>query len=161
MSVRQSFDPKTYGEVFQAMMGLSAPVYESGLDPKLLHLVKVRVSQLNGCGYCVDMHTKDARLEGETEQRLYLLSTWREAPMYTPQERAALAWAEAVTKLPDQTVPESVYALAREQFSEQELVYLTLAIVATNSWNRFSVAFGRVPGTYEAGSLRKMMTNVA
>jgi len=161
MSVRQSYDPKNYPDVFQAMMGLSAPVYKSGLDPKVLHLMKVRVSQLNGCGYCVDMHTKDARLEGETEQRLYLLSAWREAPMYTPQERAALAWAEAVTKLPDQSIPDSVYAMAREQFSEKELVYLTLAIVATNGWNRFSLAFGRVPGTYEAGSLKKMMASVA
>jgi AhpD family alkylhydroperoxidase len=144
-----------YVDVCGAMRGLGVVVQRSGLEPTLIELIKVRASQINGCGYCIDMHTKDARLNGETEQRLYLLSAWREAPMYSARERAGLAWAEAVTRLENQEVPDSVYAQARQQFSEDELVNLTLAIVAINGWNRFSIAFAKTPGTYQAGSLSK------
>jgi len=155
VTTRLQLDPGSYPDVLSAMSGLGAVVERSGLEPSLIELVKVRASQLNGCGYCIDMHTKDARLAGETEQRLYLLSAWREAPMYSARERAALAWTEAVTRLQDQDVSDAVYAQAREQFSEAELVNLTLAVVAINGWNRFSIAFRKTPGTYVAGSLRR------
>ena len=111
------------------MLGIDKVIASSGLDHKLLYLVEMRVSQINGCGYCIDMHTKDARLEGETEQRLYLLNAWREAPIYSARERAALAWAEAVTQLENGHVPDDVYAQAREHFDEQQLMKLTLAVV--------------------------------
>ena len=135
--------------------GLNKAIESAGLDKKLLYLVEVRVSQINGCGFCLDMHTKDARLNGETEQRLYLLNAWREAPMYSERERAALAWAEAVTKLENGEVPDEVYAQAREHFDEQQLMKLTLQIVAINGWNRFCISFNAEPGTYKAGSLSK------
>ena len=153
MSVRVPLDPKKFGDVLGAMTGLNKAIASAGLDKKLLYLVEVRVSQLNGCGFCLDMHTKDARLEGETEQRLYLLSAWREAPMYSERERAALAWAEAVTKLQNGEVPDEVYAQAREHFDEQQLMKLTLAVVGINGWNRFNIAFNNPPGTYRAGSM--------
>lgn len=153
MSDRAQFNPARYADVVGAMRGLSAVAGKSGLESSLIQLVEIRVSQINGCGYCLDMHTKDARLAGETEQRLYLLSAWREAPMYTARERAALAWAEAVTKLENQDCPDHVYAQAREHFSEDDLVRLTLAVVAINGWNRFAIAFRATPGTYVAGSL--------
>jgi AhpD family alkylhydroperoxidase len=155
MTARLELLPNRFADVVGAMLGLSAVVEKSGLDLSMIELVKVRVSQINGCGYCIDMHTKDARLAGETEQRLYLLSAWREAPMYSARERAALAWAEAVTRLEHQQVADAEYAQAREQFSEEQLVHLTLAIVAINGWNRLCIAFEKTPGTYEAGSLRK------
>ena len=155
MTVRVPLDPKKFGDVLGAMLGLNKVVESSGLDQKLLYLVEVRVSQLNGCGFCLDMHTKDARLEGETEQRLYLLNAWREAPLYSDRERAALAWAEAVTKLENGHVPDEVYEQAREHFDEQQLMKLTLLVVAINGWNRFCISFNATPGTYQAGSLRK------
>jgi AhpD family alkylhydroperoxidase len=155
MSVRVPLDPKKFGDVLGAMLGLNKAIESSGLDQKLLYLVEVRASQINHCGYCIDMHTKDARLEGETEQRLYLLPAWREAPLYSERERAALAWAEAVTKLENGHVPDEVYAQAREHFDEQQLMKLTLQIVAINGWNRFCISFKAEPGTYKAGSLRK------
>jgi AhpD family alkylhydroperoxidase len=139
-------DPDTV----RAMRGLQKVVNESGLDPALLELVKMRASQINGCAYCIDMHSKDARARGETEQRLYALDAWRETPFYSASERAALAWTEAVTRVADSQVPDAVYAEAREHFGEQELVQLTLAIVAINGWNRLSIAFRTVPGTYRA-----------
>ena len=126
---------------FAAMLALELHARASGLEHGLLELVKTRVSQLNGCAFCLDMHTKDARAAGEGEQRLYLLPAWREAPCYTERERAALAWAEAVTLLKDQQVPDDVYEQARRQFDEKALVDLTLAIVAINGWNRLSVSF--------------------
>lgn len=135
--------------ISQAMGGLQRAVHESGLEPSLLELVKTRASQINGCAYCLDMHTKDARAGGETEQRLYALSAWRETPFYTNRERAALAWTEAVTLISETHVPDEVYEQAREQFSEQELAYLTLAIIAINGWNRLAVSFRTVPGTYQ------------
>ena len=136
---------------FAAMLALELHARASGLEHGLLELVKTRVSQLNGCAWCLDMHTKDARAAGESEQRLYLLPAWREAPCYTERERAALAWAEAVTLLKDQQVPDDVYEQARRQFDEKALVDLTLAIVAINGWNRLSVSFRTEAGSYQPG----------
>ena len=134
---------------FAAVLGLEQHARSSGLDHALLELVKTRVSQINGCAFCLDMHSKDARAAGEDEQRLYLLSAWREAPCYTPRERAALAWAEAVTLLKDQEVGDAQYHAAREHFDDKALVDLTLAIVAINGWNRLSIAFRTPAGTYQ------------
>jgi AhpD family alkylhydroperoxidase len=136
---------------FAAMLALELHARASGLEHGLLELVKTRVSQLNGCAFCLDMHTKDARAAGEGEQRLYLLPAWREAPCYTERERAALAWAETVTLLKDQQVPDDVYEQARRQFDEKALVDLTLAIVAINGWNRLSVSFRTEAGSYQPG----------
>jgi AhpD family alkylhydroperoxidase len=135
----------------KAMLGLQAYVNESGIEHSLLELVKLRASQINGCAYCIDMHTKDARARGETEQRLYLLDAWCEAPFYSERERAALAWTEAVTLVGEGHVPDAVYDEARAQFGEAELVKLTMAVVAINGWNRLSIAFRAVPGTYRSG----------
>lgn len=153
---QRSFDPTRFPDVLRAMLGLNAAYENSTLEPALLDLVKLRASQINGCGYCTDMHTKDARLEGETEQRLYLVSVWREAPLYSEREQAALAWTEAVTRLEGQHVPDEVYERARAQFSEEELVRLTLTVVAINGWNRFNIAFSVPAGNYKAGSLKAM-----
>ena len=119
-----------------------------GLEPELLDLIKLRASQVNGCAYCVDMHSKDARSGGETEQRLYSLSVWRETPFYTDRERAALAFTEAVTLIAERRMQDEVYEQARQQFSDEELVKLMLAIVTINAWNRFTI-FGNVPGSYQ------------
>lgn len=136
-------------EAFKAMLQLEHQVHRSGLESLLLELVKSRASQLNGCAWCLDMHTKDARAMGETEQRLYLLATWRDAPCYSGPERAALAWTEALTGLAGTAdVPDDVYAQAREHFDEKQLVDLTLAIVAINGWNRLNVAFRTPVGDY-------------
>lgn len=135
-------------EAFKAMLHTEQTVRKSGLPESLLELVKIRSSQLNGCAWCLDMHTKDARAEGETEQRLYLVPVWREAPCYTAQERAALAWTEAVTKLDGGEVSDAVYAEARRHFDEKQLVDLTLAIIAINGWNRLNVAFRTTVGNY-------------
>ncbi|MBI4465131.1 MAG: carboxymuconolactone decarboxylase family protein [Acidobacteria bacterium] len=136
----------------EAMLGLESYVKHSGLEPSLLDLVKTRASEINGCAYCVDMHTKDARAAGESEQRLYSLSVWREAPFYTERERAALAWTEAVTQVAQGHVPDAIYQEVRQQFKEKELVDLTMAIVAINGWNRLAVSFRAVPGTYQPSS---------
>jgi AhpD family alkylhydroperoxidase len=135
----------------KAMFGLSAYLSKSGLEKSLLELVDFRVSQINGCAYCLDMHSKDLRAAGETEQRLYLLSAWRESPFYTERERAALEWAEAVTLVAEGHVPDEVYEHAREHFTEEELVNLTLAVVAINGWNRFNIAFRTEAGGYQPG----------
>jgi AhpD family alkylhydroperoxidase len=138
-------------EAVRAQYGLERYVRASGLDPVLLELVKLRASYLNGCAYCVDMHTKDARQAGETEQRLYAVPVWRETPFFTPRERAALAWTEAVTQLGHGGVPDALYDAVREHFDEKALVDLTLAVVAINGWNRLAISF-RVPvGTYQPG----------
>jgi len=131
------------------MQGLEAYVRQSGLENSLLELVRLRASQINGCGYCIDMHTKDARLAGETEQRLYLLSAWREAPFYTDRERAALAWTEAVTRISPESVDDALYESVRRHFNEKELVDLTLAIIAINGWNRLAISFRTEPGSYK------------
>jgi len=136
-------------EALHALYALEQAVRKSGLETKLLELVRMRASQLNGCAYCLDMHSKDARAEGETEQRLYGLSAWRETPYYTDRERAALAWAEAVTLISRDQVPDEVYKETRQHFSEDELVHLTMALVAINSWNRVAISFRAVPGSYE------------
>ncbi len=133
----------------KAMFGLETYVRGSGLEHSLLELVKVRVSQINGCAFCIDMHWKDARAAGETEQRLYSLDAWRESPFYTDRERAALEWTEAVTRIADTHVPDAAFEAVRQQFSESEIVALTFALVAINGWNRLAVSF-RVPvGTYQ------------
>jgi AhpD family alkylhydroperoxidase len=133
----------------KAMTGLHLFVRNCGLDHSLLELVKLRASQINGCAHCIDMHTKELRADGESEQKLYLLNAWRESPLYTDRERAALAWTEAVTLLATSQVPDDVYEQARENFSEEELVNLTYALVAINGANRLNVAFRTVPGTYQ------------
>src|SRR4051794_1333994 len=132
-----------------AMFAVERYVRKCGLEPGLLELMKLRASQINGCAYCVDMHTKDARAKGETEQRLYATSVWREAPFFTDRERAALAWTEAVTLVSQGQVPDSVYQTARKEFSEKELVDLTMAVIAINGWNRLAISFRAVAGTYE------------
>ena len=132
----------------EAMRALEKYVRTCGIEPKLLELIKIRASQINSCAYCIDMHTKDARAHGETEQRIYALSAWRETPFFSEEERAALAWTEAVTEVSTSQVPEKIYEMAREHFDERELVNITTAIVAINGWNRFAVSFRAVPGTY-------------
>ncbi len=134
---------------YQAMRRLDDYVKQSGLDSALLELVKVRASQINGCAYCIDMHTKDARVHGESEQRLYALDAWRETPFYSERERAALAWTEAVTLIADGHVPEEVYNDVSQHFTEKELVDLTYAIVVINGWNRLAISFRSVPGIYQ------------
>jgi len=143
-------DPrKAAPDAMRAMSNLHAYVGQCGLDHKLLELIKLRASQINGCAWCMDMHTKELRAAGESEQRLYLLSAWRECPFYSERERAALAWTEALTLLTEGNVPDEVFAHARGEFSEEELVKLTLAIVAINGANRINVAFRAVPGKYQ------------
>jgi AhpD family alkylhydroperoxidase len=138
-----------------AMLGLTKYLSQSGLDKKLLDLIDLRVSQINGCAYCIDMHWKDLRAAGESEQRLYGLDAWRESPYYTEQERAALGWAEAVTRVTDTHVPDEVFEEARRQFSDQELADLTLNVVAINGWNRLNIAFRNKAGTYQPGAWEK------
>ena len=150
MSARIDHTKAAPGAV-QAMMGLEKYVHNSGLEASLLKLVKMRASQINGCAFCLDMHSKDARADGETEQRLYLLNAWREAPFYSARERAALAWTEAVTLIADGHVPDEVFQEARQHFSEQELVNLTLAVVAINGWNRLLISFRAEAGAYQPG----------
>jgi len=136
-------------EAVQALWTVERYARTSKVERPLLELVKLRTSMINGCAYCVDMHSKDARNLGESEQRLYALSVWCEAPFFTPRERAALAWTEAVTKVGSDHVPDEVYRLAREHFDERQLVDLTKAIIAINAWNRLAIAFRAVAGTYE------------
>lgn len=124
-------------------------VKNCGLEPGLIELVKLRASQINGCAYCIDMHTKDARAQGETEQRLYAVGVWAETPFYSERERAALAWTEAVTQVSSSHVPDSLYERVSKVFSQKELVDLTMAIIAINSWNRLAISFRAVPGTYQ------------
>jgi AhpD family alkylhydroperoxidase len=142
--------------IMQAMFGLERQVRQAGFDQKLLDLVRMRASQINGCAYCLDMHSKDTRAKGETEQRLYGLEAWRETPYYSARERAALEWTEALTLVAETHVPDDVYERVRQQFSEDELTHLSLAVVAINGWNRLNVAARTVPGNYVAGSLEKV-----
>jgi AhpD family alkylhydroperoxidase len=146
-------DPK----LIKAMFALGAPIAQSSLDPKLIDLINFRVSQINGCAYCLDMHSKDLRAAGETEQRLYMLEAWRESPVYSEKERAALAWAEAVTLLTNKDVPDDVFEQARAQFTEQELTALTLAVVAINGWNRLNIAFRTEAGGYQPGMFKSVL----
>src|SRR5262245_11116284 len=142
--------------ILQAMLGLERQVRQAGLDSRLLDLVRMRASQINGCAYCLDMHSKDARANGETEQRLYGLDAWRDAPYYSARERAALEWTEALTLVSETHVPDDVYERVRGQFSEDELVHLSLAIVSINGWNRLNIAARTVSGGYVAGSVEKL-----
>ena len=136
---------------YKAMYALSVYLAKSPVEQSLLDLVDFRVSQINGCAYCLDMHSKDLRVAGESEQRIYLLSAWREAPLYSERERAALAWAEAVTQLANGEVPDHVYDQAIQQFSEEELVDLTLAVNVINMYNRINIAFHTPAGNYQPG----------
>jgi AhpD family alkylhydroperoxidase len=131
-------------EAMKAVAALEAYVKGSGLEPSLIELIKTRASQINGCAYCLHMHTRDARAKGESEERLYLLDAWRESPLYTDRERAALAWTEAVTLVSQTHVPDEVYEAARRHFSEEELVKLTVAVATINAWNRISISFRAV-----------------
>lgn len=140
----------------QAMRKVEEYVRSSGIERSLLELIKLRASEMNGCAYCVDMHTQDARVQGETEQRLYAVAAWRDAPFFTERERAALAWTEAVTWVSWQHVPDEVYQAARCYFSEKELVELTMAIIAINGWDRLSVSFRREAGTYHPGEKKSI-----
>ena len=142
-------------EGYKALLGLENYLSKSTVEKKLLHLIKLRVSQINGCAFCLDMHWKDLKVEGETEQRMYSLDAWRETSYYTDRERAALAWAEAVTNITDGHAPDEVFEEARQYFSEQEMADLTLAVTAINSWNRVSIAFRVVPGTYQPSELKR------
>jgi AhpD family alkylhydroperoxidase len=132
----------------RAMLGLEEYVDTCGLEKRLLDLIRLRVSQINGCAYCLDMHWKELEVDGETAPRMYSLDAWRETPYYTDRERAALAWAEAITLVAATHVPDEVYEVARRQFDERQLADLALATVAINAWNRLNVAFRTVPGTY-------------
>ncbi len=139
---------------YRAMLALETYVHQSGLEGSLVELVKMRASQINGCAYCLDMHSKDARAAGETEQRLYVLPAWREASFYSDRERAALAWTEAVTLIHETHVPDDIYELARKHFSDEQLVNLTMAIVAINGWDRLEVSFRGVAGLYKTAQRR-------
>lgn len=150
--MEQRINPLAKGQkAMQVLFTFGKYLNNSSIDRHLLDLIDLRVSQINGCAYCLDMHAKDLRAEGETEQRIYGLSAWREAPYYTQRERAALAWAEAVTVLSDGHVPDEVFEETREQFSETELIDLTMGVIAINSWNRLNVAFRTPAGDYQPG----------
>ena len=143
-------------KAIQMLLGIERHIAASRLESKLLNLVKMRASQINGCAFCLDMHSKDARAEGETEQRLYSLNAWAEAPYYTDRERAALEWTEAVTVLSEGHAPDDIYAKVRAKFSENEIVALTLAISMINTWNRLNVAFRTEAGGYRPGMFKSL-----
>jgi AhpD family alkylhydroperoxidase len=140
---------KALPEGMKAIYTLDRYSQNCGLEPSLLELIKLRASQINGCAYCIDMHSKDARTRGETEQRLYGLNAWRETTYYTDRERAALAFTEAVTLIADRRIPDEVYEQVQQQFSDEELVKLMIGIVMINTWNRFAITFGDEPGSYQ------------
>ena len=138
---------KAAPDAYKAMLGLQGYVNKSDIEAPLLELVKIRASQINGCASCLAMHVRDARKAGESDERMHLLNAWDESPIYTARERAALAWTEAVTLVTDGHVPDEVFEIARAQFSEKELVDLTMAIIAINGWNRLAISFRRPPET--------------
>jgi AhpD family alkylhydroperoxidase len=151
--MRQRINLMQYGQsIFKAASGLNSHLSKCSIERPLLDLIYFRVSQINGCAYCLDMHAKDLRAEGESEQRLYLLNAWREAPIYSDRERAALAWAEAVTRIANGDVPDEVYNEAISQFDESELVDLTIAVNSINMWNRFNISFRTTAGSYKVGA---------
>ena len=141
---------------YEAMLGLDKYLQQCGLEQSLIDLVKLRASQINGCAYCIDMHWKDLRSSGETEQRLYGLDAWEESPYYNDRERAALLWTEAVTNIRDGHVPDAVYERVRTKFSEKELADLTLAVAAINAWNRLAIAARSVPGKYQPAKAHEL-----
>jgi len=145
---------KAAPDAYKAMSGLETYLHGCGLEEGLLHLIKLRASQINGCAFCLDMHWKDLRAIGEDEQRLYSLDAWQECPWYTDRERAALAWTEALTLVTQGHVPDAVYEEARKQFSEKELTDLSIAITTINAWNRLSIAARTTPGTYKVGAYK-------
>jgi AhpD family alkylhydroperoxidase len=145
----QQLDPGNMQRALRAMFGLGRYLEQSGLEESLLGLVQTRASQINGCANCLDMHIKDARARGESEQRLYLLDAWRESPFYSERERAALRWTEAVTLIADDRIPDAVYEDVRTSFSDDELFALTMAVIAINAWNRLNIALRTVPGAYQ------------
>lgn len=149
----QNLDPTNLQGAMGAILGLSRYVRQSGLEASLLNLVMMRASQINGCAYCIDMHYKDARAAGETEQRLYSLDAWRECPYYTERERAALSWTEAVTLIAADRVPDAVYDEVRPWFNDDELVALTMAVISINSFNRLNIAVRTVPGGYQVSNV--------
>ena len=149
--------PAVAPEAYRAMLGLEKYLHGCGLESSLLDLIRMRASQINGCAYCLDMHSKDARAAGETEQRLYLLDAWREAPFYSERERAALAWTEALTLIAEGHATDADYEEARRQFNEKELVDLSLAIIAINGWNRLAIGFRSKVGAYKAGMVAAML----
>ncbi len=148
MATRLNYDKAASG-AYRAMSQLEQYVRNCGLEASLIELVKIRASQINGCAFCIDMHTKDARAAGESEQRIYLLSAWRESPFYSERERAALQWTEALTLIADNHVPDDIYEYVRPHFTDEELVNLTLAVSTINAWNRFAISFRSEPGTYQ------------
>ena len=150
----QRFNLQTHFSSLQPLLALGKQVHDAGrLEPALIELVLMRVSQINGCAYCLDMHSKDARAAGETEQRLYVLPAWRETRLFNPRERIALEWAEELTELPSrESVPDALYRSAREHFEEAELVDLSLLVVAINGWNRLNIAARSVGGSYKPGA---------
>ena len=160
MDTRIDFTKVSPGAM-HTMLGFKSYLSQSELEPALLDLVHLRASQINGCAYCIDMHWKDLRAEGEREQRLYGLDAWEESPYYTDRERAALAWTEAVTRVADGHVPDAVFQEARRFFSEAELVDLTMALVAINGWNRLCIAFRAPAGTYQHQPASKAPTAAA
>ena len=141
-------------KIMPLLLAIEGYLHRSSLGSRLQHLIKTRASQINGCAYCLDMHTKDARAEGESEQRLYALDAWSETPFFDDRERAALEWTEAVTDVAEGHIPEDVYERVRQHFTEQELVDLTLAIANINTWNRLNIAFRTVPGNYRPGMFK-------
>ncbi|HPM18389.1 MAG TPA: carboxymuconolactone decarboxylase family protein [Bacteroidales bacterium] len=150
MDMKQRLDYSRESDgALKGLLELERYVHGSGLERTLYELVKTRASQINGCAYCIDMHTKDARKAGETEQRLYTLSAWRETPFYTPRERAALEWTEALTLISGNDVPDPLYEAVREHFTEKEIIALTMAIIAINGWNRLAISFRTPPGSYK------------
>ncbi|MHB8626756.1 MAG: carboxymuconolactone decarboxylase family protein [Aggregatilineales bacterium] len=151
MQARLEYE-KAAPNAYRAMLALNKYVKDCGLEPLLMELIKVRASQINGCAYCLDMHTKDARVLGETEQRLYALNAWRETPFYNDRERAALALTEAITLIAEDQVPDEVYDLVRQQFTDEELVNLSMAVILINGWNRLAITFRSVPGVYQPSS---------
>ena len=153
--VRVDF-PRISPEAVRAQLGLESYIHGSALEPSLIELVKLRASMVNGCAYCVDMHTKDARFAGETEQRLFAVSVWHEAPFFTPRERAALSWTDALTDLAHRDVTDDLFSEVRSHFSERELVDLTMVVVTINGWNRLSVGFRTPVGNYVPGSKSKV-----
>lgn len=155
MEARFNF-AKTAPGVYEAMEGLEKYLEQCGLEKRLMYLIQLRASQINGCAYCLDMHWKDLRASGEDEQRLYSLDAWRECPYYTDRERAALAWTEAVTLIAQGHAPDAVYQEARSHFSEKELADLTLAVAAINAWNRLSIASRIVPGGYQPARAQEL-----
>ena len=151
--MERRFDYRQFSpEPLQAMMALEKYIASCGLDHKFVHLLKLRASQINGCAFCIDMHSIDARAEGETEQRLYALDAWRETPFFTDRERAALAWIEAITLVSQTHVPDAVYDEAKKHFSEKEISDLTFIASTINAWNRLAIASRTPPGTYKGPS---------